>query len=316
MDRPEFNLPSPLQEVKSTPINRSGAVLYIKRDDLIHPDVSGNKWRKLKYNFEKARLRGNRLIVTVGGAFSNHIAATAAAGQLYGFRTAAVVRGEEADLDNPTLGFARSCGMEIVRISRAEYRTEGSPDFSDMLKTRFGPHYYIPSGGANELGAAGCGELLSELGFTPHAVWTACGTGTTLCGLGTANAGRSDIYGVSVLKAGDFLQNRVDHHLSRTFGDAETEAHIREKIHILTDHHFGGYAKWTPELIDFMREFYRATGVKTDPIYTAKAAFAMYRFAERHPPKKGEKWVFIHTGGLQGLPPFEEKSGISVFDNC
>lgn len=316
MEPSEFKLPSPLQEVKYPPITDCGAVLYIKRDDLIHPEVSGNKWRKLKYNFEKARLRGNRLIVTAGGAFSNHIAATAAAGQLFGFRTAGVIRGEDADLNNPTLRFAQDCGMEIVRISRAAYRTEGSHDFSDMVKTRFGAHYYIPSGGANDLGAAGCGELLGELDFRPDAVWTACGTGTTLCGLGTANAARSEIFGVSVLKGGAFLKDTADRHLARTFGDPETEAYVREKIHILTDHHFGGYAKSTPELIDFMREFYRTTGVKTDPIYTAKAAFGMARFAERHPPKKGEKWVFIHTGGMQGLPPFEEKSGISVFGNC
>jgi len=311
-----FKLPSPLEKVEYSVLKNRGIELYVKRDDLIHPEVSGNKWRKLRYNFEKAIQRGNRTVVTLGGAFSNHIAATAAAGAAAGLHTIGIIRGEDADLDNPTLSFARSKGMEIHTVSRSEYREEGSRDFADMLKRRFGSFYFIPSGGANDLGVMGCADILKEIDFSPDRIFTACGTGTTVSGIGIANAGKAEVYGISALKGGGFLRDTVAKNLKVFFNDAETEDFISTKIHILTKHHFGGYARIQPELIDFMRDFFRETGIKTDPVYTAKAAFAMIDFAKRHPPEKEEKWVFIHTGGMQGLAPMEAKSGISVYGNC
>jgi 1-aminocyclopropane-1-carboxylate deaminase/D-cysteine desulfhydrase-like pyridoxal-dependent ACC family enzyme len=311
-----FQLPSPLQKVRFSPLSDRGIELFVKRDDLIHPDISGNKWRKLSDNIAQAQRKNHDALLTFGGAHSNHIAATAAAGKHFGFNTIGIIRGEEADLENPTLSFARGQGMKIVRVSRAEYRDNESRDYTESLREVHGRFFLIPQGGANFYGVNGCMKIMPELDIDYQRVFVACGTGTTLSGMALSNRKSAKIYGVSALKGGGFLKNELEKWLHQFLKDEETEADLAENVHFLLDHHFGGYAKIKPELIDFLRLFYRETGIKLDPIYNGKAAFAMSEMASSGPDFSGEKWILIHSGGLQGISAMEEKLGSRIYPNC
>lgn len=308
-----FKLPSPEQRVSSKYLSEKGIQLFIKRDDLIHEEVSGNKWRKLKWNIQNAIQSGRDTILTFGGAHSNHIAATAAAAKLHGLHSIGIIRGEEADVNNPTLKTATENGMTIRRVSRTEFREIENRDYIESLRHQFGSFYLIPQGGQNHYGVQGSGEIMSELKLDYDRIFVACGTATTLTGMVLANKARSEIYGVSALRGGDFLLDTVKHYVKKTFNDAETEVAILEKVHLLTDYHFGGYAKIKPELIEFMRNFTRETGVKLDPVYTGKVAFAMMDLAKNTEIKTNELWLLIHSGGLQGIPAMEARAGIKIY---
>lgn len=290
-------------------------MLYIKRDDLIHPEVSGNKWRKLRLNIEQARHKRKDKIVTLGGAHSNHIAATAKAAELHGMGSVGIIRGEDADLNNQTLSFAQSCGMKLLKISRTEYRNSDSWGFKEWLKGKFENFYFIPQGGANFYGVNGCMDILNEISteIKPDSVFVSCGTATTLSGLTLANAKGFKLFGVSALKGGDFLLKDIRKNLMTVYADRETTDYAMNNISLLTGYHFGGFAKINDELLSFSRRFYKETGIKLDPIYTAKAAFAMVDIARRKHNKNPEKWVLIHTGGLQGIPAMEERLGKKIY---
>ncbi len=290
-------------------------MLYIKRDDLIHPDVSGNKWRKLRLNLEQARFKRKKTIVTLGGAYSNHIAATAKAAELYGLESVGIIRGEDADLNNSTLSFAQSCGMRLVKISRSDYRNANSWEFKDWLKERFENFYFIPQGGANFYGINGCMDIMREIRaeLKPDKIFVSCGTATTLSGLIQGNADGIKLVGVSALKGGNFLLEDVRKNLMAVYSDRETTDYAMENLKLLTDYHFGGFAKVKPGLLSFMRDFYAETRIKLDPIYTAKTAYAMVEKVREKHNKNPEKWVLIHTGGLQGIPAMEEKLGEKIY---
>jgi len=308
-----FQLPSVEQDVPSAFLNEKGIQITIKRDDLIHDEVSGNKWRKLKWNIDNAIQSERATILTFGGAHSNHIAASAAAAKLHGLKSIGIIRGEEVDLENPTLKKAAENGMEIYRVSRSEFREIEDRDYIESLRHRFGPFYLIPQGGQNHYGVQGCSEIMSELTREYDRIFVACGTATTLSGMAIANKIGADIYGVSALKGGDFLFETVKSYVRKTFNDAETEEDILSKIHLITDTHFGGYAKIKPELIRFMRNFAAETGVKLDPVYTGKTAFAMYDLAKKIDLSKTENWLLIHSGGMQGIPAMEEREAINIY---
>jgi len=308
-----FQLPSSEQDVPSFILNNKRIRLTIKRDDLIHHEVSGNKWRKLKWNIDNARQIERDTILTFGGAHSNHIAATAAAARLHGMKSIGIIRGEEVDLENPTLKQARVNGMEIHRVSRSEFREIEDRDYIESLRHRFGPFYLIPQGGQNHYGVQGCSEIMSELTKEYDRIFVACGTATTLSGMAIANKTGAEIYGVSALKGGDFLIETVKSFVNKIFNDLETEEDILSKIHLITDAHFGGYAKVKPELIQFMRNFTSETGVKLDPVYTGKTAFAMVELAKKIDLSKTENWLFIHSGGMQGIPAMEERKAIKIY---
>jgi 1-aminocyclopropane-1-carboxylate deaminase/D-cysteine desulfhydrase-like pyridoxal-dependent ACC family enzyme len=308
-----FQLPSVEQDVLSAFLNEKGIRLTIKRDDLIHHEVSGNKWRKLKWNIDNALQSERKTILTFGGAHSNHIAASSAAAQLHGLHSIGIIRGEEVDLNNPTLKKARMNGMEIHRVSRSEFRQIEDRDYIESLRHRFGPFYLIPQGGQNHYGVQGCSEIMSELTKDYDRIFVACGTATTLSGMAIANKVGAEIYGVSALRGGDFLIETVKSYVKKTFNDLETEEDILSKIHLITDSHFGGYAKIKPELIEFMRNFAEETGVKLDPVYTAKTAFALFDFAKKFDLSKTENWLLIHSGGMQGIPAMEEREAIKIY---
>jgi 1-aminocyclopropane-1-carboxylate deaminase len=298
--------PSPLQAVEHEAFSRNGLRLFVKRDDLLHPHVSGNKWRKLKHNLLEAQQLGLGRLITFGGAYSNHIAAVAAAGLEFGFSTLGVISGEENGVVNPTLGFAKECGMELLFTSRTNMRNYSDTELLHHLEIDPAGAFILPQGGANCLALAGCREVVTEttaqVGHCPDFFITACGTGTTLAGIVTGLEKDCQAIGVSVLK-GDFLQNEVEKLLTAC---AKNSSQDWQMLH---DFHFGGYAKWQPELIAFINDFKQKTGIPLDPIYTGKAFFAAMQLAESGFFPEGACIVLVHTGGLQGIAGFNERFG-------
>ncbi|AWG23523.1 1-aminocyclopropane-1-carboxylate deaminase [Flavobacterium faecale] len=269
----------------------------IKRDDLIHPFVSGNKFRKLKYNLLQAKEENAKTLLTFGGAYSNHIAAVAFAGKEHGFKTIGVIRGEELASkieENPTLKFAQECGMQFEFVSRELYRLKDDPDFVTDLKQKWGEMYLIPEGGTNSLAIKGCEEILDESDTEFNYVCCAVGTGGTISGLINSTGDHQKILGFPALK-GDFLQNEIS-----TF--------VKNKNwELILDYHFGGYGKVIPELVDFINDFYLETKIPLDPIYTAKMVFGIIDLIEKNYFPENSKILLIHTGGLQGVAGMNAK---------
>jgi 1-aminocyclopropane-1-carboxylate deaminase len=265
--------------------------LFIKPDYLNHPFISGNKYRKLKYNLLEAKRLNKNVLLTFGGAFSNHIAAVAAAGDEFGFKTIGVIRGEELSFkisDNPTLSFAKKQGMEFHFVSREAYRLKTSASFIDDLKSRFGDFYLIPEGGTNQLAINGCEEILKESDQTFDYICCAVGTGGSISGLINSSFSNQKILGFPALK-GDFLQREISKFANKTNWE------------LIPDYHFGGYAKIKPELISFINSFKERYGIPLDPIYTGKMMFGLFDLMKQGYFPEGSKILAIHTGGLQGI---------------
>jgi 1-aminocyclopropane-1-carboxylate deaminase len=265
--------------------------LTIKREDLIHPFVSGNKFRKLKYNLLQAKAVNKETLLTFGGAFSNHIAAVAYAGKEQGFKTIGIIRGDEL-LDkiqeNPTLKFAQENGMQFEFVSREEYRLKSEKSFIEKLKDKFGDFYLVPEGGTNELAVKGCEEILTEEDSVFNYVCCAVGTGGTISGLINNALPNQKILGFPALK-GDFLNDEI-----RIFAN-------KDNWNLISDYHFGGYGKINLELIEFINSFFEETKVPLDPIYTGKMVFGVIDLINKNYFPAHSKILLIHTGGLQGI---------------
>jgi 1-aminocyclopropane-1-carboxylate deaminase len=265
--------------------------LVVKREDEIHPIISGNKYRKLKYNLEEAKTRGFKTLLTFGGAFSNHIAAVAEVGKQFGFKTIGVIRGEELVYkidENPTLKFAQQSGMYFKFVTRKVYRTKTSEKFIDGLKAEFGDFYLIPEGGTNALAVTGCEEILTEKDRNFDYICCAVGTGGTLSGLINCSKPGQQILGFPALK-GDFLKEDIGKFVHK------------KNWQLVTDYHFGGYAKINQALISFINEFKKNYQIPLDPIYTGKMMFGIFDLIENGYFSQGSKILAIHTGGLQGI---------------
>ncbi len=276
------------QEIKSPNTTIS---VSIRREDRIHPFISGNKFRKLKYNLIQAKAENKDTLLTFGGAYSNHIAAAAYAGKEYGFKTIGVIRGDELESkisDNPTLRFAQECGMRFKFVSREEYRRKTDSDFKANLQHQFGDFYYVPEGGTNEFAVKGCEEILSPEDAQYDFICTAVGTGGTISGIINSSLPHQKILGFPALK-GDFLNNEI-----RKF------VH-KENWELITDYHFGGYGKINTELITFINQFYQENQVPLDPVYTGKMAFGVMDLIRKNYFPEHSKILLIHTGGLQGI---------------
>ena len=274
--------------------------LSVLRLDEIHPMVSGNKWYKLKYNLQQARQGGYDTLLTVGGAYSNHLYATAAAGRASGFKTIGVVRGEAHPTLNPTLQFCQDQGMRLHYVSRADFQQRGQPSFREALQEQFGRHYFLPEGGSNALAVQGCTEIVGgELPFE----YVACcvGTAGTLAGIVTGTAGKTRVLGFVALKGGEFLSDEVDR-LTRAYN-----GNVYDHYRLVHDYHFGGYARVKPELIDFINTFYRTTGIPLEPLYTGKMLYGLYEIAERGCFPAGSRILAVHSGGLQGIAGFNQR---------
>jgi 1-aminocyclopropane-1-carboxylate deaminase len=301
-------IPSPIESINYPLFTEKQINVYVKRDDLIHAEISGNKWRKLKYNLIEAKAQNKNTILTFGGAYSNHISATGSVGKIFGFETIGVIRGEETLPLNPTLRQAKKDGMRFLYVSRTDYRKKHTPEFINKLKEELGDFYIIPEGGGNKLGVKGCNDIVNEIDIDFNYILTDCGTGATLAGICDVLKGNQKAIGIPVLKGGDFIKDEV----KLLLGDTYTR--IESRYSLETDYHFGGYAKYNQGLILFMRDFFKETNIKTDPIYTGKLFYALVDLAKKDYFKRGSTIVVVHTGGLQGIKGFEKRHGLSIFD--
>lgn len=288
------NLPSPLQRLEHPLLTNRKINLYVKRDDLIHPEIMGNKWRKLKYNIIEAKKKGYNKVITVGGAFSNHIAATAAAGRIYNLATHGIIRGEELnEKSNRTLSKAHLDGMKFSFIGREAFRKIRN-DPSE-LKENYHENYFLPEGGTNKFAIKGASEIIHEIKIPFD--WIVCpiGTGGTFCGLLNAALERQKVLGVSSLK-GNFIVDEIKNLLQQY--EIENSNYL-----IDTEHHFGGYGKMSDPLIEFIQWFKETFRLQVDPIYTSKAFFSVWRKVEESFFKENDTIILLHTGGLQGIKP-------------
>jgi 1-aminocyclopropane-1-carboxylate deaminase/D-cysteine desulfhydrase-like pyridoxal-dependent ACC family enzyme len=285
-------VPSPIQQLHDSILNQHQITLYLKRDDLIHPHISGNKWRKLKYNIQQAKHEQQHTLLTFGGAYSNHLTATAAAGKYMGFSTIGIVRGEKHPTLNPALQFATQCGMQLHYISRQQYRQKHDPKYLQSLHQQFGRFYRIPEGGSNLLALQGCHELLSEIPYPFEYICCACGTGATLAGIISAVKNEEKAIGFSALK-GHFLQGEVSRLLTAYTNKTYNNWHIN------TDYHFGGYAKKKPALLQFMHWFHQQHHIPLDFVYTGKLLYGIYALIQQGFFAPHTRIVAVHTGGVQ-----------------
>ncbi len=265
--------------------------VHMKREDLIHPIVSGNKFRKLKYNLIQAKTENQHTVLTFGGAFSNHIAAVAFAGKEQNFKTIGIIRGEELKnkiSENPTLQFAQDCGMQLEFVTREAYRQKTEHGFLENLRTKFGAFYLIPEGGTNELAIKGCEEILTIADAAFDYICCPIGTGGTITGIINSLLPHQKVLGFPALK-GEFLKDEI-----RIFAR-------NDKWEVITEYHFGGYGKVTSELIGFVNQFYKENKIPLDPIYTAKMVFGVMDLIDKDYFREKSKILLIHTGGIQGI---------------
>lgn len=296
-------LPSPIEEIQHNIFKEKNIRFFIKREDLLDPVVSGNKFRKLKYNIAEAKLQSNNTLLTFGGAYSNHIHALAYAGKKSGFKTIGIIRGEKIEPFNATLSDAASFGMQLEFISREAYRDKTSEYFMQKLKQKFGNFYVVPEGGSNTLAVKGCEELVYELEEEYDYVCCSSGTGGTLAGIICGLDGKSQVLGFPALKGAKFLKEDISRLIKGQNGKTY------DNWRLMTDFHFGGYARFTPELVDFINDFKVKHSIQLDPVYTGKMFYGIFDLAAKDYFKAGSKILAIHTGGLQGIRGFNERFG-------
>ena len=302
-----------IQRINDAFLTKRGIVLYIKRDDLIHEVVSGNKWRKLKYNIAMCESMKNLGVLTFGGAYSNHLIATAAACNLVGLKSIGVVRGDELNENsNETLKTCSDFGMKLVFVTRHEYSLRYEKAYQEDLSYQYSNYYIVPEGGANYYGMMGCQELMSEIDFAPDHIFLAQGTTTTSCGVLMALNEKQKLHVVPVLKGYESIAEMRDLMLKSGLERDWVEERLRQVVQH-SEYHFGGYGKYTDELLTFVRNFFKEHGLKLDPIYTGKAMFALMDEIQ-HSFYTDKKILFIHTGGIQGAKSIEVKAGITLYE--
>lgn len=286
---------SPIHQIKNKLFADKGIEVFIKRDDLIHPIISGNKWRKLKYLLKRAQAENKNHLVTFGGAYSNHLLATAAAAAKFGFKATGIVRGEE--VTNDTLFLCRLHGMKLIFTDRESYRDKPS-----LFNRYFGDDanaFFIDEGGASAEGAKGCSELVGELTETYDHVFSACGTGTTAAGIINGITHRelpTEFHAIPVFKNGEFIKDEIARFLT---APADYHLHIT--------YHFGGYGKTDERLIEFIKQFVAGTGIVIEPVYTGKMLYALHDLAATGYFKPGSRILAIHSGGIWGLLGMKDK---------
>ena len=285
---------APLTRIIDPDISAKGLELWIKRDDLLHPVISGNKWRKLKYILNHALYADADTIVSMGGAYSNHLHALAFAGKTLGIKTVGYIRGERPAQLNPTLNDLQEWGMELRFVSRGDYRILRAYKTHDSLPGLQRGQYWLPEGGANGLALQGVAEIVAEIDIDYDVLAVACGTGTTAAGLSAAASNSCGVLGIAALKGGAFLYDDIQRIL------AEQGVETAADWQIILDYHCGGFAKITPALLDFISTFQSRQGIALEPIYTGKLLFAVYDLIRQDYFSAGTRIVAVHTGGLQG----------------
>jgi 1-aminocyclopropane-1-carboxylate deaminase len=288
--------PTPVNRLKIPELEHAGIEIFVKREDLNHPFISGNKWWKLKYNLQKAIELNFKTVLTFGGAYSNHIYATAAASHELGLQSIGIIRGERTSPLNSTLHFAESKGMHLHYITRESYREKDQLVFIKRIEREFGKFYLIPEGGTNALAVTGCSELATTQLATQDFdhLFLPVGTGGTMAGLVCGFKGEKKITGIAVLKGGEFLEHDIrkliENNSAKDYGNWR----------LLTSYHHGGYAKVSNELERFIVKMRIEHNLPLDHVYTGKLVWAVVQEALAGNFKKGEKILILHTGGLQG----------------
>ncbi len=286
--------PSILTKIDDPWLTQYQIELWMKRDDLLHPIISGNKWRKLKYSLDHALSLGSDTLISMGGAYSNHLHALAYAGKVLGLKTIGFIRGEQPETLTPTLQDMKTWGMELTFVSRSEYRTlRQYKNWHDLPGLKLG-QYWLTEGGAQMLALQGVGELVVETKISYDTFCVPCGTGTTLAGIIDAVPEQVSVLGFAALKNAGFLTSEVAAMLSQS----------RNNWRINLDYHFGGFAKINNELSAFIEDFELKTAIPLEPIYTGKMMYAVYNLIKNHYFKPGRRIIAVHTGGLQGKRGF------------
>lgn len=301
-----------LQQINDDRLTARNIKLYIKRDDLIDSEVSGNKWRKLKYNVEQVKSLKKEGILTFGGAYSNHLLATASACHRFGIKAVGIVRGDELTVNsNETLERCAELGMELKFVSREEYRMRNDKLYQNDLNLEFSNFCIVPEGGANYYGMIGCQEILKEIDLRYDALFVAQGTTTTSCGILLSLAERSKLHAVPVLKGFD-SETEMRQMLNYSMFDEDLTEELMTKVVVYSNYHFGGYGVYTQELLIFIKEFYEQHQIPLDQVYTGKVMFGLFSEIEQG-VLDNQTIVFVHTGGIQGIKGVEEKEGIQLF---
>ncbi len=292
----QLTLPSPVSQIHTPQLDRKNIQLFIKRDELIHPVIQGNKWRKLKYNLQAAIEQGHHTLLSFGGAYSNHIHALAKASQLCGLNSIGIIRGEEADNLSPTLQDVRQWGMQLEFISRADYRDKTDPDFIESLHKTYGDFYLIPEGGDNQLARKGCAELLDELEEDYDMICCEVGSGTMLSALIEHNPSPDTAFtGFVVMK-----NPQLDQSINKTLpNNCPTQWQLNH------DYHFGGFARTSETLNRFIQHFKTAHKIQLEPVYSGKMLYGIFDMIEQGNIKHNSRVLAIHGGGLQGLRGFD-----------
>lgn len=283
-----------LTKIDDPLLNRYEIELWIKRDDLLHRVISGNKWRKLKYSLDHALSSGADTLISMGGTYSNHLHALSYVGKTLGLKTIGLIRGEQPETLTPTLCDMRNWGMELKFISRSDYRLlrqyKGCHDLPDLEPQE----YWLPEGGAQTLALKGVAELVGEIDVAYNILCAPCGTGATLAGIIDAVPEHVYVIGYAALKNAGFLLNDVESLLPRPCTNWQ----------INHNYHFGGFAKTSTELLAFIADFEFKTGILLEPVYTGKMMYALYDLITKHSFKPGQRIIAVHTGGLQGKRGF------------
>lgn len=294
---------TPIVRIHDPILDKSGIELCMKREDLVDQYISGNKFRKLKYNLMEARIQGYDTLLSFGGAYSNHIHALAYAGLINNFKTIGIIRGEMTLPLNPTLMDARTFGMKLIYVSRANYRDKEHPAYMEKLIKDFGKFYLVPEGGSNANAVRGCTEIINESVLEFDHLCCAVGTGGTLAGIIAGMNNNKNILGFPVLKNGGFLRDTITQLLT----DYTTKCF--DNWDLMLNYHFGGYAKFDQSLVSFINQFKNLHNIPLDPVYTGKLMYGIYDIVEKGFFRKGDRILAIHTGGLQGIAGFNQRHG-------
>jgi len=278
-----------IQEIHSAFLHSKKVRLLVQREDLNDPYCMGNKWWKLRYNLIEAIREKHNKVLTFGGAFSNHIVATASACNRMGLKSIGIIRGDSTDKLNPTLIRAQNDGMELFFVDRQIYRNKSNIDW----KSIYGDHYLIPEGGTNELAVSSCEEMISFKEF--DMVCVPVGTGGTLSGIIRSLKPSQHAIGFSSLKGGGFLNDEVKKYVDHS------------NWSIQFDYHFGGYAKINLELVSFMNEFKRDFSIQLDPVYTAKMFYGIFDMIKNEQIRSNSTILAVHTGGTQGIEGMKQR---------
>jgi 1-aminocyclopropane-1-carboxylate deaminase len=287
------------QEISLAILKEKGIKLFIKRTDQTHKHISGNKWYKLKYNLLEAKKLNKNTLLTFGGAYSNHIAATACAAKENNLKSIGIIRGEEHFPLNPTLKFAKEQGMEIYYVSRSDYRLKHTDEFISKLKQKFGDFYLVPEGGTNDLAIIGTQEILDK-DDTHDYICCAVGTGGTIAGIINTSTDKQTVIGFPAIKGFDLLQQDIENWTST----------INYKF--INTYVGSGYAKVSEALVEFINEFNAEHNIPLDAVYTGKMMMGILDLISKDYFLKGSSILAIHTGGLQGNKGMSERLGVSL----